>query len=406
MKAKFTLEARVKQKFVRVEFKKNQPQPVAGAGAYYVRGTWNGKSQRKPLGADFDQAVRKFKNYETVRELQSKDLPVPGYLAEAVKEEEKEEPAKPKNVDQLIDEFLHHIDRDPEKTYGTYLHYRHNMQFFSAFCAKPPVRCPAFQFPALNLDVMKAYKAFLQTKHFSPNTVHGIFQCTVIFLNWCKLNPNKWDEPLKTKHWPKLQLRRPEKYSEDELAALFAASGPNERLLWECFYATGMRKGEMAHAVYGDIDFQRGRWHVTRKPKWNWVPKKDKERDFPVPFWLLRKIKVRMDNAKRTKADLIFPGRDGKPSKGILSKLKVCSKRAKLDCGRIDVHKFRATAITRWLESGRDVFEVMHYVGHDKPDTILHYKVEADLNKPEVHAAATAAFPQLAAPAPVAVAAD
>jgi integrase len=54
---------------------------------------------------------------------------------------------------------------------------------------------------------------------------------------------------------PKFTKKKPERYTPAQLEALYAASHPDEKLLWQFFAKTGMREHEVACAMYSDIGY-------------------------------------------------------------------------------------------------------------------------------------------------------
>jgi integrase len=84
----------------------------------------------------------------------------------------------------------------------------------------------------------------------------------------------------------------------------------------------------------------------------------------------------------RKDSDLVFPAPMGGVDEHLIRIIKRVAKRAKVG-GRVDDHKFRSTAITLWLRDGRTVPEVMAYVGHVNPSTILRYAAKVNLAKVE-----------------------
>jgi len=414
VKAKITFVARTggggkPRKWVQVPFKNKKYQPVPGATAYYARGTFDGKQGRKPCGSDFETAVVFFLNLQRPYVLKAAGVEVPEALAKAAEPEpEKDEPAQ--NMVAQIDAWMMFIQKNREL--ATYNRHRNGMDDWKNFCANPPADCPAFTWPNLNKEVLLAYLRYLKTRKkkndkkavLAKSSVHTAFVSAATFWKHCNIRPLTFQPPFKKEDWPKLDEPNPEAYEPEEFLALCNASNPSDALMWDCFQANGMRKSEMAHAIYSDLDFKKGFWHVKRKPQFSWKPKRDKERVFPVPFWLLDKLKTRMVNAGRTGKNLIFPKRRGMAftkaeeiDKSILHRLKTAAKKAGLDC-HVDVHKFRATAITVWLEGnplanppepGLDVYRVMEYVGHENPDTILHYRAKLDARSKTAHQAAT-----------------
>jgi integrase len=74
----------------------------------------------------------------------------------------------------------------------------------------------------------------------------------------------------------------------------------------------------------------------------------------------------------RQDTDLIFPSSSGGVDTHLL---RVTQRIAELAgvTGRVDNHKFRATAITKWLRDGNTIFDVMKWVGHISTATLERY---------------------------------
>ncbi len=226
-----------------------------------------------------------------------------------------------------------------------------------------------------------------------------------VFLKWCGVNAG-----VKKNDWPAKPEREPEEYSDEELVALLNAADNeenlhlpkhsrglaklphwgSERLLLNSFLCSALRSGEMAHLTYANIDFKHSVWSVVSKDGWKTKTQKS-QRDVPIPGWLTKKIHERMVAGNRQKADLIFPTAEGKPDLKLLKVVKRVAKRAKLG-GRVDDHKFRSTAITRWLRDGCSVQDVMSWVGHTSLDTILRYAAKVNVRKAETRKRAENTF--------------
>src|SRR5258708_8568767 len=150
----------------------------------------------------------------------------------------------------------------------------------------------------------------------------------MIFFKWCGVKVG-----IKRNDWPDFSEREPEEYVEEEIVALLNAadtearhapksprherSQTDERLLFNSFLCSGLRAGELSNLTYGDIDFQHSVWTVASKSGWK-TKTKQSQRDVPVPAWVTDKIHKRMKDGGHQKADLIFPGRDGKPDRKLL----------------------------------------------------------------------------------------
>jgi integrase len=156
------------------------------------------------------------------------------------------------------------------------------------------------------------------------------------------------------------------------------------------FLNTGLRDGEMAHLTYADIDAHNSLWSVKPKNGHN-LKTKESQRVVPVGEWLTKKIMDRKAANNRKDSDLVFPAPQGGVDGHLLRVVKSVAKRAGVE-GRVDDHKFRSTAITIWLRDGRTVPEVMSYVGHKSPVTIMSYAAKVNLAKRENRQLVTKAF--------------
>ena len=221
-----------------------------------------------------------------------------------------------------------------------------------------------------------AFKAYLAKQKMAPRTIYNNFLNVMIFLAWTKHNVN-----VKKSDWPAKPQREPEEYHTEEIEALLSAANKNERLLLNAFLNSGLRDGEVAHLTYGDIDTRHSLWSVAPKNGHN-LKTAESRRIVPVGEWLTKKIVEKKKLEGRKDEDLIFPNKLGKPDEHLIRVVQRVAKRVGVT-GRVDNHKFRSTAITLWLRDGRTVPEVMSYVGHKNPSTILHYAAKMDLQKRE-----------------------
>ncbi len=116
-----------------------------------------------------------------------------------------------------------------------------------------------------------------------------------------------------------------------------------------------------------------------------------------VPAWLNQKIEQRMKTRHAKRSDLVFPAPMGGVNAHLLRIVKRLAERAGLTDIRVDDHKFRSTAITRWLREGNSPQDVMAWVGHRSLATILRYAAKVKLEKQETQQKAHAPFAKFAA---------
>ncbi len=260
--------------------------------------------------------------------------------------------------------------------------YRDALKYFAESCKKLVVT-------DINREDLLRFKTFLYGRGMKERTVANHFLYVMTFLKWCGVKTG-----VKEGDWPARVERDVEEYSTQELKALLKAARPDERLLLNSFLCSGMRSGEIGHLTFGDIDFEHSIWSVRHKTDWK-TKTQTSRREIPVPTWLTKKILDRKQSKKRTNADLIFPNKFDAPDQNLLRFVKRVAKRARVT-GRVDDHKFRSTAITRWLREGNSVQDVMSWVGHKNLKVILRYLAKINIRKPENRLRAEQSFAEFA----------
>jgi integrase len=367
MKAKFTLLARINQRFVTVQQKKGNYLMPDGAGSFYARYTdADGHRQVKPLGKNFAQAVADIQSMDLAKEYTRRGLTAPVELT-----------APDNSLTRRIDDYLEEIKAN--KARKTWQAYSNSLRYFKAATRKTDVQ-------SFTREAMLGFKLYLRTgEGLSERSVYNNFLNVMVFLKWCGVQTK-----LRADDWPPKPEREPEEYTDDEINALLNHATGEERLVLNSFLCSGLRSGELAHLCFGDIDFKHSVWTVQPKTDWN-TKTVESQRDVPVPVWLTIKIKDRMEGMKLARTALVFPNSKGHADLHLLRIVKRVADKAKIG-GRVDDHKFRSTCITRWLRDGHSVPEVMKWVGHVSPDTLLRYAAKANIRDAEVHKRATAAF--------------
>lgn len=265
-----------------------------------------------------------------------------------------------------IDAYLDEVEAN--KSIGTWDAYRRSLELFKESCHRLNVE-------DVTRKDMLDFKVYLR-KDMKERSAYNNFLNTMIFLAWCKhkVEIKKADWPLKTE-------REAEEYHDDEIEAMMKAADADGRLLLKAFLSSGLRDGEMARLTYGDIEPRSSLWTV--RPKNGHKLKTEKsQRVVPVGEWLTKKLMEKKKKESKTDNDLIFPNSQGKPDEHLIRVVKRAAKNAGVT-GRVDNHKFRSTAITLWLRNGCTVPEVMSYVGHTNPETILRYAAKVNLQKKE-----------------------
>jgi integrase len=188
------------------------------------------------------------------------------------------------------------------------------------------------------------------------------------------------------KFWPKKIGKRKRKYSVDSINAMLDAtkrgrhdnnhwSEQDERDLVHFLLNTGFRDEEVAHAQYGDINFQKGSINVYPKPEYNWSPKnnKSREQDIDLDPRFLKKMKARKERYTAKNADLIFPNTLGKPylNEGLLNVIRRLVSEAGLE-DKAGLHMFRKTFGTL-IANARGIEQARIWLGHEDVETTQAY---------------------------------
>ncbi len=274
--------------------------------------------------------------------------------------------------------------------------YRSGLNYFLNSCKKVSVA-------EVNRADMLEFKAYLKKEGFSERSIFNHFQAVTFYFVWAKgrnaLGLKKADRPSKPKP-------NPDAYTEEELKKLLlAAAGTfrglergaeethDDRLLLQSFLNTGLRDGELSNLTYDDIDSKISVWRV--RPKENHPLKTPgSERDVPVAEWLTKAVLAQKKADERGDKALIFPSARGGVDGHLIRIIHRIADLAGVT-GKVTDHKFRATAITMWLRAGNTIPDVMGWVGHVKPDTILWYYKKLKLENPEERHKATGVFASL-----------
>jgi len=368
MKAKFTIRARIAGSFKTVKEKKGEFIDPGVPASYTIRYTdATGKRITESMGNDFAAAVARVKDHKAVQACEAAGKPLTVQL----------ETQGSSSLTQEIDTFLEDVQISLRRK--TYNRYKLDLAYFKQSCTKTALS-------QIRAADMKAFKKFLADPKldFAARTQHNVFTNVMHFLNEVGV---KLDQDVTA---PKFVPRRADAYTDQELDAMREVADPEQRLLIDCLLFTGLRVQELAFSTYNDIDFDACTWKVQAKE--NWVGPKTAAglRDIPI-HTLAARLKKRMEANHRTKDDLIFFNSEGTPNLHILRIIKRVAKKAGVT-GRVDNHKFRATAITRWLLDGVDIYRIMYWVGHTNANVILAYYKRVNAGTKEAQESAGKTF--------------
>jgi len=194
-----------------------------------------------------------------------------------------------------------------------------------------------------------------------------------------------------------LELPRPEKrlpeaaLSAEELGRLFAVPnladplGLRNRSMLEVFYATGIRRAELARLELTDVNLERGTVFVRKG-------KGSKDRVVPLGgravAWLRRyldEVRPRLTLDMRTTALFLSAYGEAFSPSVVTRMVSAWMKTARL-AGRGSSHLLRHTCATHMLEGGADIRYIQQLLGHESLETTAIYTHVAIRQLLEVHA--------------------
>jgi integrase len=170
---------------------------------------------------------------------------------------------------------------------------------------------------------------------------------------------------------PKRSL--PRFMTSEEIRKFFAACREDERRLFSTILLTGMRKGEIEHLTWNDLNFELGIVFIQAKPEVGWQPKTD-ERVIPISPTVQQLLE---QYANRTTEDWVFANRKGQRDGHILEKLKNVCRRAHIKAAT--VHALRHSFGAHLRMAGANLADIADLLGHkDLATTQIHAKVQQE----------------------------
>lgn len=135
---------------------------------------------------------------------------------------------------------------------------------------------------------------------------------------------------------------------------------------------SGLRKAELEHLEWDDIDFKAGT--ITVSPKLDFTPKDHEQRTIEVPDELLTILKELPH-----RGTTVFANSKGGMYTHSWDDCKAIGDKAKIADSH--PHKFRATFATRCLQSGIDLKTVQKLLGHRDIESTMRYLAKAESKK-------------------------
>jgi site-specific recombinase XerD len=166
----------------------------------------------------------------------------------------------------------------------------------------------------------------------------------------------------------------PKFLTSEELKKFFEACKEDDRRLFMSIVLTGMRKGEVEHLCWSDVNFELGVVFIQEKADMNWKPKSD-ERIIPLSPMLRGLLLEQFD--RRRSDRLVFANQQGHIDTHILERLKKICAHAGIKLST--VHALRHSFGAHLRMAGVSLADIGDLLGHkDLATTQIYAKVQQE----------------------------
>ncbi len=234
-------------------------------------------------------------------------------------------------------------------------------------------RYPVRRVSKLTPELVRKFVDWRREAGISPGTINGNIRALKGCLNWGVDNNYLSANPLqKVKKVAGESPGRTRYLHDDEIAKLLkAAEGTVYHDIFFTFLKTGMRKKELVHLRWDDIDmksrFIRIGGHRDENGAHN--TKTYRERHVPMDDDL---VAVIARQPRKPGCPYVFPTKDGKPrSNNVYTNLKRLAAKAGLE--DVNVHTLRHTFASHLVMNGVDLTTVKELLGHSTIEMTMRY---------------------------------
>jgi len=214
-------------------------------------------------------------------------------------------------------------------------------------------------------DILEC-RDFRATRVSSPVTLNSEVTMIRAFLYWCVEFKGLRENPAANIKPRRVVEKRPAVYNDDEIDQMLRGSSRGEQVLLLTLLYTGLREQELCHLTWDDLEFEKKVLRVTAKPEERFTPKTWEEREIEMSDDLVEAL----EGHPRT-CRWVFPTNRGKRHAHVYKIVQRVAELAKVQSAH--PHKFRATFLTRLLQSGCDIANVQALAGHRSIKTTQRY---------------------------------
>lgn len=286
--------------------------------------------------------------------------------------------AGPDYMDELLEQFYHHLGAERGLAPLTLESYAHDLQDFREFLRS--LKKEAWE--EASLEDFQNYLTALQSRGLSARSRARRLSALRQFFRFLQREERLPTNPVELLDSPRLPLKLPQVLNEQEVAALLGAVDPStpqgqrDAALLEVLYATGLRVSELVGLTLKQVDLRRG---VVRP-----LGKGHKERLVPMVPQAVEKLKLYLKEGrpqllKGKNSPYLFVNQRGSG----LSRQgfwKILQRHARVaGLGRISPHTLRHSFATHLLGRGANLRVLQLLLGHaDLATTQIYTHLDAE----------------------------
>jgi site-specific recombinase XerD len=295
-----------------------------------------------------------------------------------------------------IRHFLEHCEIEKNQSKRTLVNYQHYLGRFLEFAKDT-------ELSAINLEMVKKYRLFLNRFEFRPNEPLSIktqnYHIIALraFLKYCAKQDWKTLEPEKIE-LSKIPDRTVEYLTREELERLFEAVdtsniiGLRNRAIMEFLYSTGLRISELTSLDRNQVNLERGEFQVRGKGRKmrivflserakTWITDYLEERDDGYEPLFLNHRRAR----KKKEGAVTMKGEHRRLTDYTIQEMV---RRTAYEAGivkKVTPHVLRHSFATELLINGADIRSVQEMLGHASITTTQIYTHLTNKKLKEVH---------------------
>jgi len=271
--------------------------------------------------------------------------------------------AGPEYMDELLEQFYHHLGAERGLAPLTLESYAHDLQDFREFLRSRKREA----WEEATIEDLQQYLSSLQSRGLAARSRARRLSALRQFFRFLQREERLPANPVELLDSPRLPLKLPKVLSEQEVEALLGAVDPStpqgqrDAALLEVLYATGLRVSELVGLTVKQVDLRRG---VIRP-----LGKGHKERLVPMVPQAVDKLKRYLDEGRlqllKTKnSRFVFLNQRGGPltRQGFWKILQRYARLAGL--GRLSPHTLRHSFATHLLARGANLRVLQLLLGH------------------------------------------